>query len=579
MLSKFFLGVTLSLKTVVHRASAPHRYMGKVVFYLSIPIVASLPFFFFLYRLGAYPLRDNNEGLYAEIAREMVETGNVIVPHLLGAPYIEKPPLLYWLMALSFRVFGPSETSARLVSALPMACLAFVLFMFCRGLGHPRAGLYAALILSTALPVVLLSRTVLFDPLLTVLLAGGLLAFLQRYLGRRKTWIRLAALLLALATLEKGGVAPVLAAGIVGTFLWLRGDFRALRSSADRVAIGLFFALAAPWHIFASFQQEGFAWFYFFNEHLLRFLGLREPHDYHSGPPYYYLLRIVLLLLPWTPFLWLLIRPPGIRDPVAKLLIRFCQAWILFPLLFFSLSQAKADYYLLVVAPAGALWLAIVLEHRLDAGEDKVLSRCLRISMAICAAALAAFLFSDHVQWPSRTNVPMAILGVLACAAAFGLGSRLFSMSSKTSWSRDAALAGIGIAMMPILSIVLRTAEEKSVYTSSRDVAKLINRHGNVQPLVFVYRDFEDAFSSLPFYLGHTVKVIDSGSRDLQFGCRVSSSSETPCISTLEFDRYSERFPVAVAVRNTNVESFRRLLAHDKWRIEVSGNNRVFFNY
>jgi 4-amino-4-deoxy-L-arabinose transferase-like glycosyltransferase len=212
----FFSNIASGIKLFVRRASGVgieveltprHAALtfSTAVLYLFIAASAFLPLFFFLYDLAAYPLRDTNEGLYAEIAREMLETGNFVIPTLLGVPYIEKPPLLYWLMALSFHVFGLSETSARLVSALPMACLSFGIFAFCRTLGYARAGFYALFILSTALPVVVLSRTVMFDPLLTALLAAVFLAFFKWYIGKNKAWIRASALFLALATLEKGG--------------------------------------------------------------------------------------------------------------------------------------------------------------------------------------------------------------------------------------------------------------------------------------------------------------------------------------------------------------------------------------
>ncbi|CAN5743164.1 hypothetical protein BH11PSE12_BH11PSE12_04630 [soil metagenome] len=185
---------------------------------VSIPVVAIallLSLFSFLYDLGRYPLLDNNEGLYAEIAREMLETGNFIIPHLLGVPYLEKPPLLYWLMAASFYIFGPTAASARLISASAMLVLAMMLLLFCRRLGNLRVGIYALLIFSTTVPATLVSRTVIFDPLLTMLIGACLLSYLQWYRNHKRSWIYTAAIFLALATLEKGGVAIILVAGII----------------------------------------------------------------------------------------------------------------------------------------------------------------------------------------------------------------------------------------------------------------------------------------------------------------------------------------------------------------------------
>jgi 4-amino-4-deoxy-L-arabinose transferase-like glycosyltransferase len=554
------------------------RHHVKALRYLLLPATAALPMIFFLYDLDAYPLRDNNEGLYAEIAREMLDTGNFIVPHLLGVPYIEKPPLLYWLMALSFHFFGESEASARLVSALPMTCMAIALYVFCRGLGYRRVGFLAAVIVSTSLPVAVLSRTVLFDPLLTALLGASLLAFQQWYLMRRRAWIRVAAVLLALATLEKGGVALVLVGGIIGTFLCLLRDFRTLLLLGDRVAISLFFLVVAPWHILATLRQDGFAWFYFVNEHLLRFLGLREPNDYHLGPIYYYLPRVLVLLFPWTPFLCLLLRPSREVNPVESVLIRFCQAWVLFPLLFFSLSQAKGTYYVLVITPACALWLGIVLAYRVEKKLLRTLSYCLGSAMAVCVAGLWALLFFDRLLRPSPTSALLLILGAIGVAGAWRVGSCLIFMARSNSW-RDAALATVGVAAMPLLIIIVQTANTRFPHASSRQVAETINRHSSVQPMVFVYQDFEDVFSSLPFYLGHSVKVIDSRSRDLQFGCRTSSMADNACISLSEFDAYHAHLPVAVAVHQNRLGSWPEAIGSSHWRSERAGDKWVFFNY
>ena len=145
-------------------------------------LALAVPGFFLFYGLGAFPLRDNNEGLYAGIAREMLASGQYIVPHLNGVPYIEKPPLLYWLGALSMALLGETPAAARIASAAPMFALCVGLFHFCRLHGSARAGCLAAVALSSALPVSLLSHVVLFDPLLTALVGGCLLCYLHSFL-------------------------------------------------------------------------------------------------------------------------------------------------------------------------------------------------------------------------------------------------------------------------------------------------------------------------------------------------------------------------------------------------------------
>lgn len=590
MISDLFPLVAMRLKVLfgqderVHavvseQASLPAgRQFPAASFYLLIAAILA-PACFFLYDLGAYPLRDNNEGLYAEIAREMLVSRDFIVPHLLGVPYIEKPPLLYWLTALSFQFFGFSETSARLASGLPMACLAFGIFTFCRAVSRPTAGFFAVLILSTALPVTLLSRTVLFDPLLTALLGGVLLGFLQWYAGKRRYWLRLSALLLALAVLDKGGVALVLATGIIGTFLLLVRDMTTWRSFIDPIAVLIFLTVAAPWHIFAAWHQDGFAWFYFVNEHLLRFFGMREPRDYHTGPLYYYLPRIALMLLPWTPFFILLPQSSKAGNAADAILYRFCQAWVLFPLLFFSLSQAKADYYLIVAAPGCALWLGLMIEHRMNRQSDRALTHC--FAAAVTASLLGIYMLLDAGRSHPSIGLNHALIGigVVSCGVIWIFSVRLHRAVQSKHYLHACALASPALFMIPALLLALHAAHAKSIQTSSRGVAELI-RSADISPaVVFAYRDFEDVFSTLPFYLQRTIRIIDSSSRDLQFGCRVSDGPDNACISPEEFKKYWERFPVAVAVRQKNVEAFRNLIGHQTIRSKAVGDKWVFFNY
>lgn len=575
--------VAMLLRRVPGRPAANHPVNdGALARFLKVaPYMlagALLPVFCFLYGLGAYPLLDINEGLYAEIAREMLETGQAVVPRLLGVPYIEKPPLLYWLMALSFRAFGPSEASARLVSAAPMLLLTLALSLFFSRLGHRRAGLYAALVLSTSVAVVFVSRTVLFDPLLTALLSGCFLAFLQWYLDRRQSVLMFSAFFLALATMEKGGVAIALAGGVIGTFFIFMQDLPALRAMFNKAAIGLFLALTIPWHIAASLQQEGFAWFYFMNEHLLRYVGLREPHDYHLGPPYYYVPKLLILLLPWTPLLTLLARSPVASDHHTIAVDRFCKAWVLFPFLFFSLSQAKAEYYILVIAPACALLIGTELERRLDAGTDKLVSHCLGFSMALAVALLWAALHAQRVEHLRPDGIVVAFAGLVLSAAAWFFTIRWLAASGGQRWLRDAAVLGVGLVVIPVLVVTVQFVDGKSVHKSSRHVAEAIQWHGGVVPMVFVYRDYEDVLATLPFYLKRNVKVIDSQSQDLEFGCGVTTGTDNACISGKEFAYYRAQFPVAVVVRESRLDEFRTTVGQGVWKSVEAGDKWVFFN-
>jgi 4-amino-4-deoxy-L-arabinose transferase-like glycosyltransferase len=545
-----------------HRVSVRARPDAVLLVYVAlITLVAAGGF---LYGLGAYPIRDINEGLYAEIAREMLATGNFVVPHLNGVPYIEKPPLLYWLMALSFELFGQSAGSARLVPALPAFLLSIYLFYFCRRLGAMRAGFYAALIFATSFPVLLLSRTVLFDSLLSATLAGCLLAFLQWYLTRARKFLLLSSVMLALALLDKGGVALVLAGGVIGSFLFMQRDIKAARALFDPLAIGLFVVIAVPWHVMAALQQDGFAWFYLVNEHLLRFGGAREPFDYQTGPIYYYLPRLLVLVFPWTPLLVLLCRPALFQKPApdsdhhdAAIAKRLCAAWVLFPLLFFSLSAAKAQYYILVIAPPLALLLGLALASSLRRGAERTVGQVLGWAAALCAGALMAAAHPhllDHPDWRDWMLLPG---GALLCAAA-GYGAYRVSCASRGGDAlRDGVLAAIAVMVLPLMAMVLQIADQRAMDDSSEALARAIQRRAGPETTIFLYRNFEDDFSSLPYHLGRTVKIIDSDSADLKFGCDITAGTpDTPCVSPAVFNDFRARSPSMLVVHNDQMEDF-----------------------
>jgi len=573
----------------------------------------------FLLWLNDFPLRDNNEGLYAEIAREMLASGNFLMPHLNGVPYIEKPPLLYWLAGAAMAAWGPVPGAVRLASALPMLALCLGLFQFCRRHLGLAIGCYASVALASMVPVALIAHLALFDPLLTALLGGWMLCFLHAHLqadhahthalytearaqpqpvradGAHRAGTtaarRAGAVLLGLAVLDKGALALVLALGVAGLFLLLMRARRGWRQLYDPAALALFLAIVLPWHLLAARAQDGFAWFYVVNEHVLRFLGQRQPDDFHRGPFWFYLPRLLMMAMPWTPFLLLARRPPW-RERKRAVVARFCQAAVGFPLLFFSLSQAKADYYLIVCAPALALWLALVLAQALEHAQAQAhlqahsqlhaqlhaqararglrLAACWGAALATCTVLLVVLPDADDRIW---APLPLALLG-LAWLALMPVATRSF-LALRSTRAREGALLLIVLLALPLLALLVDRGGDRAARDSSLRIAGILRTQPGPVRAVFIYRDFEDRFASLPFYLGRPIPVIDSISRDLQFGC--AAAPGTACIDQAAFLRRSRAGPVAVAVLAERRDAFLAM-AGPGWRSEAVGGKIVFFN-
>ncbi|MEO8407361.1 MAG: glycosyltransferase family 39 protein [Oxalobacteraceae bacterium] len=516
---------------------------------------------FVLLRLGGNGLLDNNEGLYAEISREMLASRDWrmwVIPHLNGLPYMEKPPLLFWLTALSFALFGASEWSARLTPALSgLACVGMLLW-FGRAIERPLAGRLAALMFITGLGVAAMSRLLMFDMLLTALLTASLMCAYLYLTAGKQTLLRWAMAWLALAVLAKGFVAIVLYGLVMLSFLLsvhrAGGRFRhALGSLFEPRAVILFFVVAVPWHILASIVEPMFAWFYFVNEHVLRFLGLREPHDYYAGAWWYYLPRMGIYLFPW-PFLMLgLFAPP---EPKAreqsKVLRRFLLlAWLL-PLLFFSVSRAKANYYLVAVMPFAAFHLAVALENR---GLDRAAVRAWPgIAIAALGAVLCVVSALRHEDVNSQLHYlhitqRQFLMVLFGGIALLGLAAALIA-----SYSRRVGL--LAYLLVPAWAgcrlYILLLAMQPLV--STRELARYLQGE-HPRSKVYLYRNFEEQ-SSLPYYLKKTVPVVDSRSSDLYWGNRLQPNDLL--ISNERFaQRMGEGGAVAIAVMDRQLADFR----------------------
>ena len=252
---------------------------------------------FLSFHLGRYGLWDPDEGRYAEISREMLATGNFIVPHLNYVPYIEKPPLLYWLNALAMRAFGVNEFAARLVNALSALYVVGAVYYFTQRVFDRRRAQLAALILATSVLYAVMAQVVTTDLLLTAALATALFAgFLQWRDGGRWHWLFYAAL--GCGILVKGPVGIVLPVTAVLLFCgWEREC--PWRDLTVQVFLGLLLTavIAVPWFIAIMLRAPGFFNFYFVGEHVRRVF---QSSYSHNQPIYFYVPIVAAGMLPWT---------------------------------------------------------------------------------------------------------------------------------------------------------------------------------------------------------------------------------------------------------------------------------------
>jgi 4-amino-4-deoxy-L-arabinose transferase-like glycosyltransferase len=342
-------------------------------------------------------LFDDADGAHAEAGREMITLNDWVTLHENGIRYLEKAPLPYWAMAGSFRLFGVSEWSARLAQGLGVLLLAFFLVIMSRRFLSAEAGFWSGVVSITSFGPYLFTRVLIPDLLVGLWIGLGLYFFLQGWQEQQPSvWNCWAlAVTVALNVLTKGLIGIVFPAAIILVFLLLVGDLRHLLRMRLVSSTLVFLLVAAPWHVIAALRNppageaKGFVWFYFVNEHFLRYLGKRYPADYGTFPLVLFWGMILIWLLPWSTFLpqaigqvrLRLLRTADTRkSPEAALLLFF--VWAIVILLFFSFST-RQEYYLAPALPAIALILGNWLAQEAQSAFGSASARSGRISATV----------------------------------------------------------------------------------------------------------------------------------------------------------------------------------------------------
>jgi 4-amino-4-deoxy-L-arabinose transferase-like glycosyltransferase len=274
--------------------------------YLDYVALTALVWWAFFYGVDDFGIINGNESLYVESAREMALSGDWAVPTLNGLPYLEKPPLFIWLITAAASLSTSIELPPRLVTSGASLVLALGIIYFSVLLKIGRKGFAAAFIFVTSLGVDVMSRVAMPDFTLTTLFSLGCLSFLAAVQTNSPSRFRWAAGVLGAASLIKGALPLMLFGLIVLAYYSLeptrRSDIR--RLVRDPFAALLMFMPLCLWLIAIEVRLPGAASHVIVNEHILRFLGMREPHDYYSGSSLYYVHRLFLFFFPWAGVLF-----------------------------------------------------------------------------------------------------------------------------------------------------------------------------------------------------------------------------------------------------------------------------------
>ena len=377
-------------------------------------LLLALVFALLVLRLGSVPLLGPDEPRYARVAVEMQRASEWVTPTLQGQPWLEKPPLYYWLAGAAYRVLGETEAAARAPSVLALLLLTGATALFGARLYGSAAGLHAGFVAGTALLPFAYGRAASMDMLLaaTVTLAIGLAGLRLVGIAGRTAWAGAAAAA-GLATLAKGPLGLLLPALVVGAYvLWTR-EWRHVRDALTPLALAAFAVVAIPWYA-AILRDQGrhFLDVFVLNHNLQRFTS--TIHN-HPGPPWYYLVVLFLGLVPWSGLL-----VPGLvrTAPRESTRDRLVLLWLLVPLVFFSAAASKLPGYILpCIAP-----LAILMGRAADRLireattperwlSGRVVALVGLVLGALVAAAPAALARMNEPLW--RSAVPLAVWSIV----------------------------------------------------------------------------------------------------------------------------------------------------------------------
>ncbi len=575
----------------------------------AIAILCSLWTVIFFASLFAPPLLDDADGTHANAARHIAITGDWVTLRVDGVRYLEKAPLPYWLDALSFRLFGFNTFAAHLPQALAVLLLALLGYRWAVEAFERQTAFYTGLAILTSIGVFLFTRIFIPEVLLSLLLCTALFLFLKSLqLGPalytdpalldapEPAWLShgTASILLpcamwaalALAVLTKGLVALVFFFGATLAYLLLTGDGKNWRLLKPLPGIFVFLLIAAPWHILAGLRNtggangHGFFWFYFVNEHFLRFLGRRIPMDYNKLPGYLFWSLHLVWLFPWSLFLpiaallgirrirtsrhqsdpgrvadrpGLMFRLRHLDTPRGRttLLLAIYSALILG---FFSLSTNQEYYTFPAYLPLLLLTAAALTRAEQTFASDRTARQWVtfaHVTFTLLGGAAAVTLIWG--LWSSRHLAFVPDIGDLL--AHRNVGNYTLSMShffdltgpSFAALRFPASLAAFALAFGPAIAWLLRQQRRHFASTvsvaltaalflvaahialvrfgpmlSSQDLAEKIQEledDGNISRDNRVLLFGDQAYgSSIPFYLGETVDLVDGRSSSMLFG-------------------------------------------------------------
>ena len=542
----------------------------------------------------------------------MIRSGDWVTARLDGVAYLEKPPLVYWMMATSYKVFGVHDWAARLPIAL--FCIGVCLLTMAFGIWAfgKRAGFYAGLVMATCIGLYLFTRVLIPDVILTftiTLSMWALLRVLEDEEPHPRAWAAVLAASVGTGLLLKSLIAVVfpVAAGVI--YLAITHQLFSLRTW-KRIrpfsGLAIILLISVPWHWLATLRNppyfslsmhsgpgeyHGFLWFFFINEQLLRFLNLRYPRDYNTVPRILFWLFHLIWLFPWSvyfPAVTKLSFKPVDRAGRVRLL---ALCWIGFILVFFTFSTTQ-EYYSMPAYPAMALLLgsAMLLETRWIKWGTRVLT----VASALCAAAVITILVLDrNVPTPgdifnALTSHPgaytlslghmedLTLQSFAYLRTPLMLAAVAFLIGAIGTFGAKAKRAYISAALMMIVffqaaRVALITFDP---YLSSRPLAEAILKAPEGQLIIdrFYY-----TYSSVAFYTDKPLLMLNGNVLNLSYGAAAPDAPNVFLGDPQFKELWSKPERYYLVTSHTQLERLENLVGRDKLNVVASSGGKFVF--
>ena len=498
---------------------------------------------------------DDVDAVQAQIARNMLVSGDWVTARLDGVAYLEKAPLVYWMMAASYKIFGVHDWAARLPLALAVVLLCFVTYRFGRWAFDDQAGMFAGIILASSVGLFLFTRILIPDAMLTLTITSAIWAWLRLLEPdeeRPRRWAAVMGLCFGAGLLLKGLIAVVFPALAGLAFMAVtRQLFRwtAWKKLDLWLVATVALLIAAPWHILAAInnppafafslhsgpgEYRGFFWFYFFNEHLLRFLNMRYPRDYNTVPRVWFWLLNLVWLFPWSAYLPAALKESYTARSRASRARLMAICWIGTVMVFFTFSTTQ-EYYSMPIYPALALLLGSAMASR-GIGVRAGTWTLQGISSVVCLA-LAIVLFmvwrlpasgdiaQALTQHPEMYTLSMGHMGDLTLSAfaylKLPLALAVVAFAAITAglalWRKSITRTVMVVAIgMVIFFQAARLALVRfDGYLGSYPLAQSLMKS---PPGQLVEANSYYAFSSVFFYTGRTALLLNGRNNNLEYG-------------------------------------------------------------